>query len=35
MRPGADEEPACDVTLAVPVVLLPDPEAWELLLEAK
>jgi hypothetical protein len=35
MRPGAGEEPACDVTLAVSVALLPDPEARELLLEAK
>jgi hypothetical protein len=35
MRPGAGEEPARDVTLAVPMALLPDPEARELLLEAK
>jgi hypothetical protein len=35
MRPGAGEDPAGDVTLAVSVAFLPDPEARELLLEAK
>jgi hypothetical protein len=35
MRPGAGEDPAGDVALAVPVALLPDPEARELLLEAE
>src|SRR5215471_13729375 len=35
VRAGAGDEPARDITLPLPVALLPDPEARELLLEAE